>query len=238
VTRRTASEGGDLGADNLDRVSATAGQILEILNSDAGLMVEFKRMMAEDASAGGQILEEADFSENALGERLREDLRTRALATRLLQRYGYLLPKLNPESEIAQEQKLVLQERAQFLARAAERNDERREGRAAELNAACDPQRQADCEAPQGTMQKARAPGDPRARDGFPMEQRSPHDEYPSERSRPDIANSPREQRTEAGGTNPAGGICVRRAGDSFAPGVDGGDRGGWKDGTALYGGR
>lgn len=101
TTRRTASEGGDLAGDNLDRVAATAGQILEILSSDAGLMVEFKRMMAEDASAGGQILEEADFSDNALGERLREDLRTRALATRLLQRYGYLLPKLNPDSIIA-----------------------------------------------------------------------------------------------------------------------------------------
>src|SRR4029077_17630787 len=88
-------------ADNLDRVAATAEQILEVLNRDAGLMVELKRAVAEETGESGQILEESDLSESAVTERLREDLRTRVLATRLLQRYGYLLPKVNPDSELA-----------------------------------------------------------------------------------------------------------------------------------------
>jgi hypothetical protein len=98
--------------DNLDRVAASAKQILEILNRDAGLMVEFKHMIAVDASASGQLLEESDMDESARAERLSEDLRTRVLATRLLQRYGYLVPKLNPDSEMAAEHNLAMRERA------------------------------------------------------------------------------------------------------------------------------
>jgi len=207
--QRTASEGGDLAADNLDRVAATAGQILDILGSDAGLMVEFKRMVAQDASAGGQLLEEADLSESALAERLYEDLRTRALATRLLQRYGYLLPKLNPDSEIAQEQRLVLQERAQILARAAEKGDEGRGALAGERNAGCDPQEQTDCGPQRRALQKTRGLNDPRLSDGSPMEQRSPREEYPTQPLRPDVLGSPREQRSETAGTSPAEALLV-----------------------------
>jgi polysaccharide export outer membrane protein len=108
----------DIETDNLDRVAATAEQIVEILRRDAGLMVEFKRAIAEDASASGQFLEESDLSESALVERLGEDLRTRVLATRLLQRYGYLVPKLNPDSELAAEHDLAMRERAAEIERA------------------------------------------------------------------------------------------------------------------------
>jgi protein involved in polysaccharide export with SLBB domain len=107
-------------ADNLDRVAATAEQIFEVLNRDAGLMVELKRAIAEEAGESGQILEESDLSESAVTERLREDLRTRVLATRLLQRYGYLLPKVNPDSELAAERNLEMRVRAQQLERASE----------------------------------------------------------------------------------------------------------------------
>lgn len=41
--------------DNLDRVAATADQIIEVLGQDAGLMVEMKRVMAQDAGAAGRI---------------------------------------------------------------------------------------------------------------------------------------------------------------------------------------
>src|SRR5712692_8586996 len=108
-------------ADNLDRVAATAEQILDVLNRDAGLMVELKRAIAQDAGESGQILEESDLSDGAVTERLREDLRTRVLATRLLQRYGYLLPKVNPDSELAAEHNLRM--RAQQLERASEPYD-------------------------------------------------------------------------------------------------------------------
>ena len=77
-------------------------------------MVEFKRLLAQDAGASGQILEESDLTDGAVADRLRSDLRARVLATRLLQRYGYLVPRLNPDSEVAAEQKR--QERAQMLA--------------------------------------------------------------------------------------------------------------------------
>src|SRR5712664_4886933 len=128
-TTREPRRGEGIVADNLDRVAATAEQILEVVNHDAGLMVELKRAIAQDAGESGQILEESDLSDSAVTERLREELRTRVLATRLLQRYGYLLPKVNPDSE---------------LARAAERNSRPREQTPAEQFANCDSE-QTDC---------------------------------------------------------------------------------------------
>jgi protein involved in polysaccharide export with SLBB domain len=115
--------GSGIVADNLDRVAATANQILEIVNGDAGLMVELKRVLAEDAGESGQILEESDLSESAVTQRLVEDLRSRVLATRLLQKYGYLLPKVNPNSDAAAEHNLLLRVREQQLERAAESRD-------------------------------------------------------------------------------------------------------------------
>ncbi|HEY6946132.1 MAG TPA: SLBB domain-containing protein, partial [Candidatus Acidoferrum sp.] len=109
----------DIVADNLDRVAASAEQIIEVLKKDSGLMVELKRLLAEDAGNSGQILEEQDLSEAAVNERLRQDLRTRVLATQLLRRYGYLLPKINPDSEMAAERTLTMRERAARVERAA-----------------------------------------------------------------------------------------------------------------------
>jgi hypothetical protein len=113
----------DIVSDNLERVAGTAEQILEVLNKDSGLMVEFKRLLAEDAGNGGQILEESDLSGGAIGERLRQDLRTRVLATQLLRRYGYLVPKINPDSELAAEHNLAIRERAAEVQRAADRGN-------------------------------------------------------------------------------------------------------------------
>ena len=112
--------GSGIVADNLEHVAATTGQILEIVNRDAGLMVELKRKLAEDAGESGQILEESDLSESAVAQRLAEDLRSRVLATRLLQKYGYLLPKVNPDSDLAAEHNLAIRARAQQLERASE----------------------------------------------------------------------------------------------------------------------
>jgi transketolase C-terminal domain/subunit len=58
--RPTPARASGIVADNLDRVAATANQILEIVNGDAGLMVELKRVLAEDAGESGQILEESE----------------------------------------------------------------------------------------------------------------------------------------------------------------------------------
>jgi len=138
----------DIISDNLDRVAASADQILEVVNKEAGLMVELKRLLAQDAGVSGQILEEADLTDTAVAERLRSELRARVLATRLLQRYGYLVPRLNPDSDLDAEQKLVRQERAQVLARAAERRDSLGETATASRNARCDPRSVPDCALP------------------------------------------------------------------------------------------
>ena len=47
----------DIISDNLDRVAASADEILEVVNKEAGLMVELKRLLAQDAGVSGQILE-------------------------------------------------------------------------------------------------------------------------------------------------------------------------------------
>jgi len=97
----------DIISDNLDKAAASADQILEVVNKEAGLMVELKRLLAQDAGASGQILEEEDLTDGAVAERLSSDLRARVLATRLLQRYGYLVPRFNHDSDLWAEQRLV-----------------------------------------------------------------------------------------------------------------------------------
>src|SRR5258707_2283536 len=138
----------DIISDNLDKVAASADQILEVVNKEAGLMVELKRLLAQDAGVSGQILEESDLTDVAVAERLRSELRARVLATRLLQRYGYLVPRLNPDSDVEAEQKLVRQERAQILARAAERRDSLCETTTAGRNDGCDPWSDSDVALP------------------------------------------------------------------------------------------
>src|SRR5713226_1331628 len=138
----------DIISDNLEHVAASADQILEVLNKEAGLMVELKRLLAQDAGVSGQILEESDLTDAAVAERLRLELRARVLATRLLQRYGYLVPRVNPDSDREAEQKLLRQERAQMLARAAERRDSLGETLPSGRNAACDPRNVPECALP------------------------------------------------------------------------------------------
>src|SRR5260370_38760905 len=143
----------DIISDNLENVAASAYQILEVLNKEAGLMVELKRLLVPDAGVSGQILEESDLTDAAVAERLRLELRARVLATRLLQRYGYLVPRVNPDSDLEAEQKLVRQERAQILARAAERRDTLSDSSPAGQNAACDPQSFSECALPSSLPQ-------------------------------------------------------------------------------------
>ncbi|MGD0226644.1 MAG: SLBB domain-containing protein [Terriglobia bacterium] len=107
----------DWATDNLDMVAATTAQIREVLAKDPGLMVELKRLMAKQAIEKGQIVAEKDLEDDAILDRLTTDIRFRALATRLLQRYGYLSPELNPLSPSGKEQDLMMRARAERLAR-------------------------------------------------------------------------------------------------------------------------
>ncbi len=190
----------DIISDNLDRAAASADQILEVLNKEAGLMVELKRLLAQDAGASGQILEESDLTEGSVADRLRSDVRARVLATRLLQRYGYLVPRLNPDSDLGAEQRLVRQERAQMLARAAERHDTLGESSATGRNATCDPRSVPECALPTsfpedreslpvGPAAPARAP-----RSSAPLQRAE--DVSPNQTTRPDGTSLSEDQRS------------------------------------------
>jgi protein involved in polysaccharide export with SLBB domain len=105
----------DLTKDNLNLVAASATHLKEILTQDPGLMVELKRWMALDASNNGQMMNEEDLKDDAVFERLTKDVKFRSVVTRLVQRYGYLLPNVNPGSEMGKEQDLLLKERVRRL---------------------------------------------------------------------------------------------------------------------------
>ena len=105
----------DLAKENLDHVAASSIQIREVLVKDAGLLVELKRWVAKEASDNGQVVQESNLTERAIFDRLDRDTTFRSVATRLLQRYGYLLPVPNPDSNFAKEQEFVLKERARRL---------------------------------------------------------------------------------------------------------------------------
>ncbi len=149
VQQRSApTASSELTSENLNRVAASPAQIQAVLVSQPGLMVELKRWVAREATERGQIVEDMDLTDQGIYDRLARDLEFRAVATRLLQRYGYLVPKMNPESAAAKEQDLLLKERARRQALAEEQDTA--VGRSARRNelertGACDPARDPDC---------------------------------------------------------------------------------------------
>ncbi|MGA8557784.1 MAG: SLBB domain-containing protein [Candidatus Acidiferrales bacterium] len=112
--------GSELSRENSSLVAASAAQIKTVLVEDGGLMVELKRWMAKDATDQGQMITESDLTEDAIFERLQTDVRFRSVATLLLQRYGYLLPKVNPDSDLGKQQELLGQERVKWIAQEEE----------------------------------------------------------------------------------------------------------------------
>jgi protein involved in polysaccharide export with SLBB domain len=155
----------DLVAENLAHVAATAEQIIGVLTRDSGLMVEMKTLYAREAGLQGQILEESDLTDAAITERLRQDLRLRMLATKLLQRYGYLLPRVNPDSDMAEERVLYLKQKAMEMQRTAALGGLPATG-------ACDPRTDLSCLALQaaasGALQNPPGAPAPQAKPGQP----------------------------------------------------------------------
>jgi polysaccharide export outer membrane protein len=133
----------DLALQNLSRVAASAVEIKAVLIKDAGLLVELKRWVAKDATDHGQIVGESELSDYAIFDRLGTDVEFRSIATALVQKYGYLLPKLNPESDLAKEQELLRVERTKWMAQAQE--EERAQARQRSVQ---DSQRTAACDSP------------------------------------------------------------------------------------------
>lgn len=138
----------ELGRENLSRVAASAGELKLVLLKDAGLLVELKRWAAKDATERGQIVSDADLTNDAIFRRLEEDVQFRAVATRLVQWYGYLVPALNPESEAGKERALLVQERVKWLAQHAEEERTRAHARneqGVETARGCEPEIAPDC---------------------------------------------------------------------------------------------
>ena len=133
----------DLARQNMERVSASVGQLVAILHRDPGIMVELKRWIAKDATEHGQLISDSDLTDEAIFDRLESDIAFRSVATSLVQRYGYLQPTYNPESPEAQQQQFLIRERAKYIAqdeefsRQAQRKQRERELQQTQL---CDPE--------------------------------------------------------------------------------------------------
>jgi protein involved in polysaccharide export with SLBB domain len=120
VERQNPSTGPELARHNLAQVGASAEDIKVVLVKSPGLMVEVKRWVAKDATEQGQIITERDLADDAIFERLQNDVRFRSVVTQLLQHYGYLTPAVNPDSAAGKEQDLLVQERVKWLAQEEE----------------------------------------------------------------------------------------------------------------------
>src|SRR6266851_3844864 len=159
-------EAADFAQENLGRVAASARQIRTVLVKDEGLLVELKRWVAKEATDNGQVVEDSNLTDQAIFERLEQDVAFRSVATRLLQRYGYLMPTPNPDSDFAKQKELVLKERARRLVQIESQEDTeslrpQRNSSDLERTATCDPRRDEDCPQPSSAdrRQKTRPPG-------------------------------------------------------------------------------
>src|SRR5579862_3876825 len=161
---RTA-EPSDLAKENLNRVAASAAQIREVLVKDAGILVELKGLVAKEATDNGQIVEDSSLTDDAIFEKLEKDVAFRSLATRLLQRYGYLLPSFNPDSNAGKQQEFILKERARRLVQIEAQEDSgslqpdknrMNDNQRMERTTGCDPQLDANCRESNATQTPSR----------------------------------------------------------------------------------
>ena len=145
--QRSVMAQSELARQNMSHVAASVGQLAVIFHRDPGLMMELKRWIAKDATDHGQLISDEDLTEEAILDRLQNDTVFRAAATSLVQKYGFLKPTLNPESPMAQEQQLLIRERAKYIAQDEElsRNRSRQQPGAARAQM-CDPTNR-DCTA-------------------------------------------------------------------------------------------
>src|SRR5882762_2074846 len=175
-------EPSDLARENLGRVAASAAQIRGVLVRDEGLLVELKRWVAKEATDNGQVVDDSTLRDQAIFDRLELDIKFRSVATHLLQRYGYLMPSPNPESDFAKEKELVLKERARRLVQIEAQEDTeslrpQKNDRNLERATTCDPRRDDDC--PQQSQTDRRQ--NTRSRDGMSSPETNPQEATPEQ---------------------------------------------------------
>src|ERR1700731_428648 len=168
----------DLAAENYGHLAAAVADIRDVLLRDSGLLVELKRIAIKEATDNAQIVEDSSLTDDAIFSRLERDVRFRSLATRLVQRYGYLLPKFNPDSELAKERDLILKERAHRQVQVEAQEDaeidaEIKKRANLELSGDCQNDQQNDCN--QSNSQGLRRPIKPKlGNQGQPADQGTP----------------------------------------------------------------
>ncbi|MGC1686456.1 MAG: SLBB domain-containing protein [Candidatus Acidiferrales bacterium] len=165
--------------NNQDRVAASAAQIKEVLIVDAGILVELKRYVAKEATDNGQLVDDAALTDVAIFERLERDVPFRSLATRLVQRYGYLLPSVNPLSDAGKQNELVLKERARRMVQVEAQEDAqavldaKKDAAREETEGKCDPQQDSTCgQTPPTRTKRSTAPQnnqEPSDQDSLPL---------------------------------------------------------------------
>ena len=170
----------ELEKDNLSHVAASAPQIKAVLIKDPGLLVELKRWIAKEATDNGQIVSDEDLTDNAVFDRLTTDVAFRSVATRLVQRYGYLRPTIDPESEMGKQQDLLIKERVRRLVQIESQEDtESLKPQKPEVSEAkttrCDPDER-ECVQPSSTF-----PGHSNANPDRNLPQRGVAPNYPDE---------------------------------------------------------
>ncbi|HXM91018.1 MAG TPA: hypothetical protein VN974_05700, partial [Candidatus Dormibacteraeota bacterium] len=149
-----------------------------MLLKDSGLLVELKRIAIKEATDNAQIVEDSSLTDDAIFSRLERDVRFRSLATRLVQRYGYLIPKFNPDSELAKERDLILKERAHRQVQIEAQEDaeidaEIKKRANLELSGDCQNDQQNGCN--QSNTQRTRRPINPNlGNQGQPTDQGTP----------------------------------------------------------------
>jgi polysaccharide export outer membrane protein len=146
------SDTSDLARENADRVAASAAQLRSVLLADAGIMVELKHWVAKEATNNGQVVEDTALTDRGILERLDRDVTFRAVATRLVQKYGYLQPSINPNSDAGRVQDMVVKERAKRMIQVERQQETESTRLTADVNnqrrvpnALCDPQRDENC---------------------------------------------------------------------------------------------
>jgi protein involved in polysaccharide export with SLBB domain len=168
----------ELAQQNSSFVAASAAQIKAVLVEDAGLMVAVKQFVANEATSQGQMIDENDLTDEAIFQRLESDVPFRSNVTKLVQQYGYLQPKLNPDSPIGKQQELLIQERVKWLAqqeeedRAAQRQEDKQRQLAAQACSEQMAQTASNCALQQTQQSTQRASGNPQttpSQNGEPM---------------------------------------------------------------------
>ena len=190
----------DLSRENSDRVAAAPSQIRDVLIKDPGILVELKRWIAKEATDTGRIVTDEELTDNAVFDRLSSDVRFRSVATRLVQRYGYLRPMVDPNSEMGKEQELLVKERVRRLVQIEAQEDAesikpQKNANSEETEEGCDWRNQKECT--QGASQR---PGRPGSTNDGNLPPKEPNPNYPND-GQP-MTSTPRIMRA---GLNPEG---------------------------------